>query len=61
MFISHNMNDVLEVSDRVCAMYLGRIAADIPLDGSVTRETLVELITSGRSGAHGLVQGVVGA
>ena len=61
VLISHNMNDVLEVSDRVCAMYLGRIAADIPLDGSVTRETLVELITSGRSGAHGLVQGVVGA
>ena len=27
----------LEVADRVCAMYLGRIAADIPLDGSVTR------------------------
>ena len=60
VIISHNMNDVLEVADRVCAMYLGRIAADIPLDGSVTRETLVELITSGRSGAHGLTGGVVG-
>ncbi|MET0910379.1 MAG: ATP-binding cassette domain-containing protein [Ilumatobacteraceae bacterium] len=61
VIISHNMNDVLEVADRVCAMYLGRIAADIPLDGTVTRETLVELITSGRSGVHGLVNGVVGA
>jgi D-xylose transport system ATP-binding protein len=61
VIISHNMNDVLEVADRVCAMYLGRIAADIPLDGSVKRETLVELITSGRSGAHGLTNGVVGA
>ena len=37
VIISHNMNDVLEVADRVCAMYLGRIAADIPLDG--TRHT----------------------
>ena len=55
------MNDVLEVADRVCAMYLGRIAVDIPLDDTVTRETLVELITSGRSGAHGLVNGVAGA
>jgi D-xylose transport system ATP-binding protein len=61
VIISHNMNDVLEVADRVCAMYLGRIAADIPLDGTVTRETLVELITSGRSGVHGLTGGVVGA
>lgn len=29
VLISHNMNDVLEVADRVCAMYLGRIAADV--------------------------------
>ena len=28
VLISHNMNDVLEVADRVCAMYLGRVAAD---------------------------------
>jgi D-xylose transport system ATP-binding protein len=54
VLISHNMNDVLEVADRVCAMYLGRIAADIPLDGTVTRETLVELITAGSSGRYGL-------
>jgi D-xylose transport system ATP-binding protein len=58
VLISHNMNDVLEVADRVCAMYLGRVAADIPLDDTVGRETLVELITAGRSGAHGLVDGL---
>jgi D-xylose transport system ATP-binding protein len=29
VLISHNMNDVLEVADRVCAMYLGRVAADV--------------------------------
>ena len=59
VIISHNMNDVLQVADRVCAMYLGRIAADIPMDGSVSRETLVELITSGRSRSFGLVDGIV--
>jgi D-xylose transport system ATP-binding protein len=57
VLISHNMNDVLEVADRVCAMYLGRIAADIPLDGTVTRETLVELITAGSSGSYGIQNG----
>ena len=36
VIISHNMNDVLEVADRICALYLGRVAADIPLDGTVT-------------------------
>jgi D-xylose transport system ATP-binding protein len=60
VLISHNMNDVLEVADRVCAMYLGRIAADIPTGTGVRRETLVELITSGSSGSHGLVDGLVG-
>jgi D-xylose transport system ATP-binding protein len=32
VLISHNMNDVLEVADRVCAMYLGRVAADVAID-----------------------------
>ena len=54
VLISHNMNDVLAVSDRVCAMYLGRVAADVPVTEDTTREMLVELITSGRSGALGL-------
>ena len=31
VLISHNMNDVLEVADRVCAMYLGRVAADVAI------------------------------
>jgi len=54
VLISHNMNDVLEVSDRVAAMYLGRIVADVPVGPDTTREFLVELITSGRSGSVGL-------
>jgi D-xylose transport system ATP-binding protein len=32
VLISHNMNDVLEVADRVCAMYLGRVAADVAIN-----------------------------
>lgn len=32
VLISHNMNDVLEVADRVSAMYLGRVAADVSMD-----------------------------
>ncbi len=53
VLISHNMNDVLEVADRVCAMYLGRIAADVPTK-MLNKERLVELITSGHSGEIGL-------
>ena len=29
LLISHNMNDVKEVSDRISALYLGRVAADV--------------------------------
>ncbi len=53
VLISHNMNEVLEVSDRVSVMFLGRMAAEV--DASKTsRERLVELITTGRSGEIGL-------
>jgi D-xylose transport system ATP-binding protein len=58
VIISHNMNDVLQVADRVSAMYLGRVAADVANDSSMTREMLVQLITSGRAGAIGLTNGV---
>ena len=54
VLISHNMNDVLQVADRVCAMYLGRIAADVPITKDTRREFLVELITAGRSGDVGI-------
>lgn len=53
VLISHNMNDVMAVADRVGALYLGRIAAEVQTkDSSVTQ--IVELITSGRSGDIGL-------
>ena len=53
VFISHNMVDVFEVADRVAALYLGRMAADIPIS-QVNRGQVIELITAGRSGDVGI-------
>ena len=53
LLISHNMNDVKEVSDRICALYLGRVAAEVKAS-EVTHSQVVELITAGRSGDLGL-------
>jgi D-xylose transport system ATP-binding protein len=53
VLISHNMNDVMEVADRVDALYLGRIAAEVRKNETSTSQ-IVELITSGRSGDIGL-------
>ena len=53
VLISHNMNDVMEVADRVAALYLGRIAAEVLTKDSSTTQ-IVELITAGRSGDIGL-------
>ena len=53
LLISHNMNDVKEVSDRISALYLGRMAADVAAADVSTTE-IIELITTGRSGDHGL-------
>ncbi|OJF14116.1 ATP-binding cassette domain-containing protein [Couchioplanes caeruleus] len=53
VLISHNMNDVFAVSDRIVALYLGRTAAQVKTT-DVTHSQIVELITSGRSGNLGL-------
>jgi D-xylose transport system ATP-binding protein len=53
VLISHNMNDVFEVADRITALYLGRVAADVRRS-DVTHSQVVELITTGRSGDLGL-------
>jgi D-xylose transport system ATP-binding protein len=57
LLISHNMNDVKEVSDRISALYLGRMAADVAAADVSTRE-IIELITTGRSGDHGLAPAI---
>jgi D-xylose transport system ATP-binding protein len=53
VLISHNMNDVFAVSDRIAALYLGRMVAQVRTS-EVTHGQVVELITAGRSGALGL-------
>jgi D-xylose transport system ATP-binding protein len=53
VLISHNMNDVMEVADRVVALYLGRVAAEVKKTDTTTTQ-IVELITAGRSDGLGL-------
>ncbi len=60
VLISHNMNDVFAVSDRIAALYLGRMAAQVKAS-EVTHAQVVELITAGRSGDLGLTNGNGGA
>jgi D-xylose transport system ATP-binding protein len=60
ILISHNMRDVLEVSDRIAALYLGRMAAQVKRS-EVTQTQIVELITAGRSGDIGLASSQTGA
>ncbi|GIJ44742.1 sugar ABC transporter ATP-binding protein [Virgisporangium aliadipatigenens] len=56
VIISHNMNDVFAVADRIAAMYLGRMAAQVRAS-DVTHQQVVELITAGRSGDLGIRDG----
>jgi D-xylose transport system ATP-binding protein len=49
LLISHNLTDVFEVADRITALYLGRVAADVKTK-DVTSTQVVELITTGQSG-----------
>ena len=53
VLISHNMNDVFAVSDRIAALYLGRMVAQVKA-ADVTHAQVVELITAGRAGNLGL-------
>jgi D-xylose transport system ATP-binding protein len=60
VLISHHMNDVMAVADRVAARFLGRIAAEVRTRDTATTQ-IVELITSGRSGDIGLAPTTVNA
>ncbi len=48
ILISHNLNDVFEVADRISVLHLGRMAADVAA-ADVDSQEVVELITTGRS------------
>jgi ABC-type sugar transport system ATPase subunit len=49
MLISHNMNDVFEVADRIAVLYLGRLVSSGPAT-NYDRQSVVEWMTSGASG-----------
>jgi ABC-type sugar transport system ATPase subunit len=48
MVISHNLNDVFEVADRIAVLRLGRMVAQDWIS-SLDRESVVDFMTSGRS------------
>ena len=50
VLISHNMNDVLQVADRIAVLYLGEMAA-LVRRSDVNQQQLVELITTGGQSA----------
>ncbi len=60
LLISHNMLDVLQVSDRIATLYLGQMAAIVDR-AETNQQQLVELITTGRSGDRGLPRETVPA
>ncbi len=48
LIISHNMNDVFDVADRIAVLRLGRLVAVRPID-EVDKQIVVDLMTSGES------------
>jgi ABC-type sugar transport system ATPase subunit len=48
MIVSHNMNDVFAVADRIAVLHLGRMVAVRPI-AEVDRQIVVDLMTSGES------------
>jgi ABC-type sugar transport system ATPase subunit len=48
MVISHNLNDVFEVADRVAILHLGRMVAQGPI-GNFDRQSVVDYMTTGES------------
>jgi ABC-type sugar transport system ATPase subunit len=51
MVISHNLNDVFEVADRIAVLYLGRMVAEGPT-AEFDRQSVVEYMTTGSSGGR---------
>ncbi|MBW4030768.1 MAG: sugar ABC transporter ATP-binding protein [Acidobacteria bacterium] len=48
LVISHNLNDVFSVADRIAVMYLGNLVSHGPI-ANYDRNSAVEMITTGRS------------
>jgi len=52
MVISHNLNDVFEVADRIAVMYLGRLVVQGDA-ATFDRQSVVEYMTTGAAGRPG--------
>jgi D-xylose transport system ATP-binding protein len=48
VLISHNLVDVFQVADRIAALYLGQLAAEVKTK-DVRQPQIVELITTGKT------------
>ncbi|MBV8710769.1 MAG: sugar ABC transporter ATP-binding protein [Solirubrobacterales bacterium] len=59
MVVSHNLNDVFEVADRIAVLYLGRMVA-VDEASKFDRQSVVEYMTTGLS-SRGLQTAGVGA
>jgi D-xylose transport system ATP-binding protein len=46
MLVSHNLNDVFEVADRIAIMYLGKLVVSGPVS-QFNRQNTVEYMTTG--------------
>jgi ABC-type sugar transport system ATPase subunit len=51
MVISHNLNDVFEVADRIAVLHLGRMVAEGPV-ADFDRQSTVEYMTTGSAGGR---------
>jgi ABC-type sugar transport system ATPase subunit len=56
MVISHNLNDVFQVSDRIAVLHLGRMVAEGPASG-FDRQSVIEYMTTGASKERALAPG----
>ena len=52
MVISHNLNDVFRVADRIAVLYLGQLVAQGPAS-EFDPQSVVEIMTTGRSSRRG--------
>src|SRR2546430_6089691 len=59
MVISHNLNDVFEVADRIAVLYLGRMVAQDKAS-AFDRQSVVEYMTTGGFGGGGRARANLG-
>ncbi|HWC35093.1 MAG TPA: ATP-binding cassette domain-containing protein [Mycobacteriales bacterium] len=56
MVVSHNLNDVFAVADRIAVLYLGHMVAE-DVASTFDRQSIVELMTTGEAGAANRASG----